>query len=89
MTSTAVPKKSGGPNHNKQQGNPFYGLAELKGNVYRLSAVGGQADKYVKTTKAIAEYVGREYGQEMRLLVLKRMDGAPSKPEYPPGTTVT
>ena len=68
---------------------PKYGIAELDGYVYLLALVSMQVDKYTKTTKAIAEYVGREFGQEMRMLVLKGTDGAPKEPQYPEGDQVT
>jgi len=64
---------------------PREGITELGDAVYQLAAVGKQAAKYTKTTKAIAEYVGREYGYEMRSLVLSGKDGAPVEPEYPEG----
>ena len=35
------------------------GFSVLKDHVYSLSVAGKQADRYTKTTKAIAEYVGR------------------------------
>ena len=40
------------------------GLGSLKGQRY-TSAMGMQADNYIKTTKAIAKCVGRVYGNEM------------------------
>ena len=68
---------------------PMHGIAELNGCVCSLASVGMQADKCTKTTKAIAEYVGREHGQEMRMLVLKGTDGSPEEPQYPEGDGVT
>ena len=68
---------------------PMYGIAELNGHVHSLASVGMQADKCTKTTKAIAEYVGREHGQEMRMLVLKGTDGSPEEPQHPEGDGVT
>ncbi len=66
-----------------------HGIAELAGSVYRLALVGMQVDKYTKTTKAIAEYVGHEFGQEMRVLVMDGKDDPPKEPEYPTGSGVT
>jgi hypothetical protein len=65
---------------------PKEGITELGDAVYQLAAVGKQAAKYTKTTKAIAEYVGREYGYEMRALVLSGKDEPPVEPKYPEGS---
>jgi hypothetical protein len=56
-------------------------VAELEGHVYVLGEK-HQADKYIKTTEAIAEYVGREYSKDMKLLV-KGTENAPEEPPEP------
>jgi hypothetical protein len=45
-------------------------VAELRGNTYSTSKLGSQVDIFVATTRAIGEYVGREFGHKMRMLVL-------------------
>jgi hypothetical protein len=45
-------------------------VVELKGKKYSISKLGSQVDIYVATTRAIGEYVGKESGNEMRMLVL-------------------
>jgi len=55
--------------------------AALKDNVYPFGAK-NQADMYIKTTEAIANYVGKEYGKAMRLLV-KGIDVKPEEPVAP------
>jgi hypothetical protein len=57
--------------------------AELEKHMYCMAEVGRQADQYAKSTKAIAEYVGRVYGQEMRSLVLSGTESVPKEPVYP------
>ena len=61
---------------------------ELK-EFYCIASAGKQADQYTKTTKAIAEYVGRVYGHEMKILVLQGKETVIQEPEYPTGSTVT
>jgi hypothetical protein len=47
----------------------------LKGNIAELGnsihqyGTRDQGDRFTRTTEAIADYVGREYSKEMRLLV--------------------
>ena len=57
-------------------------LDELKKHVYGMGA-SVKADQYTKTTKAIAEYVGRVYGHDMKMLVLKGEETVLKEPEYP------
>jgi hypothetical protein len=49
---------------NSLQGN----IAELGNNIYQYGTQ-DQGDRFTRTTEAIADYVGREYSKEMRLLV--------------------
>jgi len=58
------------------------GLEELRGNVYPYG-VNGQQEKYLKTTRAIAEYVGRVYDKSMWRLVSKRTETTFEKPKLP------
>ncbi len=51
--------------------------------VYGLEGAGKQADQYNKTTQAIAEHVGREYGHSLKMLVLKGREPTFDKPVYP------
>ena len=43
---------------------------------------------YIKTTEAIAEYVGREYNKAMRILVKHQKENIPVEPTEPTGTDV-
>eukprot|EP00977_Amphora_coffeiformis_P025916 scaffold23103_cov111-Amphora_coffeaeformis.AAC.1 len=54
-------------------------------HMYSLSVAGKQACGYNETTKAIAEYVGRTYGYEMKRLVMNGNDSTPVEPTYPEG----
>ena len=61
-------------------------ISELKSHVYGL-ANSKQADQYTKMTKAIAEYVGRVYGHEMKVLVSLGREMEPEEPDYPTDAT--
>ena len=65
-------------NKNRQRGDLF----ELGSNVYTYGTK-NQALKYIKTTKYIAEYVGREYGRAMQMLVKDLKESRPEKPNEP------
>ena len=41
------------------------------------------SETYTKTTKAIGNYVGREYGKAMKTLVIKGKEAPPSLPTAP------
>jgi hypothetical protein len=45
-------------------------VVELKGKKYSISKLGSQVDIYAATTRAIGEYVGKEFRHKMRMLVL-------------------
>jgi hypothetical protein len=62
-------------------------VKELGSNVY-VSDVNGATDKFVKTTKAIADYAGRELGKPMCDLV-NGIDKPPVEPELPTSTKRT
>jgi hypothetical protein len=62
------------PNRNDKnslQGN----IVELGNNVYQYGTR-DQGDRFTRTTKVIANYVGREYSKEMRLLVKNQKENA-------------
>jgi hypothetical protein len=48
--------------------NKDFSVVELKGKKYSLSKLGSQVDIYAVATRAIGEYVGKEFGHEMRML---------------------
>jgi hypothetical protein len=54
------------------QGN----IVELDNNVYKYGTP-DQGDRFTKTTEAIADYVGKEYTKEMRLLVKNQKETNP------------
>jgi transcriptional regulator with AAA-type ATPase domain len=57
------------------QGN----IAELGNNVYQYGTR-DQGDKFTRTTEAIANYAGREYTKEMRLLMKNQKEKEPKEP---------
>ena len=57
-------------------------IPELGNNVY-LFGSRNQGDSYIKTTEAIADYVGRECSREMRLLVKNQEENLPAEPKEP------
>jgi hypothetical protein len=60
------------------QGN----IAELGNDVYQYGT-GDQGGRFTRTTEAIADYVGREYGKEMRLLVKNQKENEPKEAVMP------
>ena len=58
-------------------------LKELELHTYGVMGVAEQADKCTQTTRAIREYVGRVFGQEMRELVGAGTESVPVAPVYP------
>jgi hypothetical protein len=63
---------------NNLQGN----IAELGNNVYQYGTR-DQGDRFTRTAEAIADYVGREYSKEMRLLVKNQKKNEPKEPVMP------
>ena len=59
-------------------------VSELGNNVY-LYGTKNQGNVYLKTTEAIAEYVGREYNKAMRILVKNLKESTPVEPKQPSG----
>jgi hypothetical protein len=51
-------------------------IAELGNNVYQYGSR-HQGDRFTRTTEVIANYVGREYSKEMRLLVKNQKENKP------------
>jgi hypothetical protein len=66
-------------NKNSLQGN----IAELGNNVY-LYGTRDEGAKFIRSMEAIANYVGREYSKEMRLLVKTQKENE-SKERVMPG----
>jgi len=58
------------------------GLPELKGLVYTYG-VPGQAVRYMKTTEAVAEYVGTNFSKELWNLVLNKEEAKFDEPDPP------
>jgi hypothetical protein len=56
-------------------------LAELGNNGYQYGTR-DQGDRFTRTTEAIANYVGREYSKEMRLLK-NQEENEPEEPVLP------
>ena len=65
------------------------GRPKIKGDIealgYNVYLIGSphQADMYTTTTKAIADYVGKDCGVAMRTLVLKQREQKIVKPKQP------
>jgi hypothetical protein len=65
-------------NKNRLQGN----IAELGNNVYQYGTR-DQGDRFTRTTEAIADYVGREYSKEKKLLAKNQKENKPKEPVRP------
>lgn len=63
-------------------------IEELGDNVYVYGSR-NQGDKYVRTTEAIGDYVGREYNKAMRVIVRKKIEKKPEEPEAPDDEEMT
>ena len=67
----------------KPFGNPISGKTpELGDLIYKFNTK-DQADMYLRTTTAIADYVGVEYGRDMRMLVKKGKEKVFTEPQPP------
>jgi hypothetical protein len=62
-------------------------VVELKGKTYSISKLGSQVDIFAVTTRAIGEFVGREFGHEMRMLVLYGKEASIVPPTLDASTT--
>ena len=79
-------------NNRSQQGKQKKGCGDrpkIKGDIdelgYNVYLIGSphQADMYTTTTKAIADYVGKDCGADIRTLVLKQREARIVKPKQP------
>ena len=62
---------------------PYHvGIEELRGNVYTYGTR-NQSDRFLKTTRAIAEFAGSKFGKDMFKLVRDREETTISLPEEP------
>jgi hypothetical protein len=76
-------KSPGGSSGYKSHGRQVLGKTEELGeNVYKIGT-SDQADRYIRTTEAIADYVGVEYGWDMRMLVKNREEAVFTEPVSP------
>ena len=80
--STKSHKGSNGPDKNNFKKGLRGNIAELGSHVYAYGHR-DQGDQYIKTTEAIADYVGREYSKEMRVLVMNLQESEPQEPREP------
>ena len=67
----------------QQYNKAFKGDIEELGNHVYAYGTRDQGNEYIKTTEAIAEYVGREYSKEMRILVKDLDESIPEEPKEP------
>ena len=88
LIENATDRKSGGSRDKRRDkfngsGRQVLGKTkELGDHVYKIGT-NDQADLFIRTTEAIAEYVGVEYGWELRILVKQRTEASFTKPKYP------
>ena len=71
-----------GPGKWRNKTNLTGDIAELGNNVYVYGS-GDPGGAYIRTTDAIAEYVGREYNKAMRNLVKHQIESVPKEPDEP------
>ena len=64
---------------------------DLSGYRFGLAEIADRANEYETTKKEIGEYVGREFGHGMKMMVLHGTESinTPKEPEYPTGSTVS
>jgi hypothetical protein len=75
--------KKGAYRSNRNDKNSLRGnIAELDNNIYQYGTR-DQGDSFTRTAEAIANYVGREYSKEMRLLVKNQKENEPKEPVMP------
>lgn len=71
----------------KATGRQVLGKTEELGDlVYKIGHT-DQADLFIRTTEAIADYVSVVYGWDMRILVKQRKEAEYTKPKHPSTTT--
>jgi hypothetical protein len=59
----------------------------LKGKMYTIAKLGSQVDVFAVTTKAIGEYMGKEFGHKMRMLVIHKKETTFTPPTLDENTT--
>jgi hypothetical protein len=64
-------------------------MEELGNNVYLYGSKNHDGDAYIKTTDAIAKYVGCEYNKAMWMLVKYHKEVLPTEPAEPSGKDVS
>jgi hypothetical protein len=80
---------SDGSSGTRHAGRQVLGKTEELGEfVYKIGC-NDQADAFIRTTEAIAEYVGVNYGWKMRMLVKNRRETVFTKPTMPTAAKVT
>ena len=84
-TQQSQQNKSKSTGYFNKQKNIRGDIGELGHHVYVYGSK-NQGDTYLKTTEAIAEYVGREYNKFMRTLVKMSIETVPTEPDEPTGT---
>lgn len=85
--SEAKPKQATNKNRfDRSKKTTLRGDIEELGNHVYLYGTRDQGDQCVKTTEAIADYVGREYNKSMRVLVKDRVESPPKEPDEPEPT---
>jgi hypothetical protein len=92
-SSTTGEKKKDNRSGNKAK--TFYnrndnGIEELKGNVFTIGTQ-GQQSSYLRTKKAIADYVGRtsDFGKELYVALIEGKEPEFKEPDEPPGSKPT
>jgi hypothetical protein len=82
-TSKKLAGFSGIGGKSKSAGRKVLGKTEELGELVYKIGTSDQADLFIRTTEAIADYVGKEYGWELRNLVKYRKEAEFTKPKYP------
>ena len=69
------------------KGKRTTGLVEELGNNVFLYGTRSQGETFIQTKDAIAEYIVREYGRDMHLLIKDGKDSMPQEPTKPTAST--
>jgi hypothetical protein len=67
----------------KTTGEQVLGKGEKSGELVYKFNTKDQADRYLRTTEAITNFVGVEYGRDMRMLVKRGKEKTFTKPRIP------
>jgi hypothetical protein len=81
--------KTSGGSTGRFSGRQVLGKTEELGEFVYKIGVSDQADMFIRTTEAIADYVGVEYSWEMRLLVKNRHETQFTMPRAPTAAAAT